>query len=258
MKILFHSSKSMRESSDLGVSMNDSLLFEGKASQLMKHLDEMSTDEIKKSMKVSDTLAEHVQQLNGSITTGSSLPAADAFIGDMYSGLGVREWDAEDWMYANKHLRILSGLYGVLRPADPIRPYRLEMGYPAAPQPHTNLYSFWGDILATEFAGHEIVDLSAKEYTKAIFPHLTSEKVVSPKFMTFNKKLSKPKFVTIHAKIARGIFAHWMIANKVSSIADITTFHEHGYQYLQELSTPEEPVFVCSEFLAKGLSIRLS
>ena len=248
----------MRESSDLSVSINDSLLFEDKANHLMNHLAEMSTEEIKKSMKLSDKLAGQVKQLNSGTTARGSLPAADAFIGDMYSGLGVREWDAKDWAYANKHLRILSGLYGVLRPADPIKPYRLEMGYPTAPQPHKNLYSFWGDMLMTEFAGHEIVDLSAKEYTKAVLPYLTSEKVVSPKFMTFNKKSSKPKFVTIHAKIARGIFAHWMIANKVSSIADIIAFHEHGYKFSQELSNPEEPVFVCNEFLAKGLSIRLS
>jgi cytoplasmic iron level regulating protein YaaA (DUF328/UPF0246 family) len=188
------------------------------------------------------------------------LPAIDAFLGDIYSGLQVQTFSDKDRAYANQSLYILSGLYGVLRALDSIYPYRLEMGYRFPDARYTNLYSFWGSKIANTLPkDRTIINLSAVEYTKAVFPYLeSSQKIISPKFLTIDPKTSEPKFVVVHAKIARGAFAHWLITSSIDTEDKLQTFTELGYEYSNEMSSPLEPVFICKTFGGLGLSVRLS
>ena len=115
-----------------------------------------------------------------------------------------------------------------------------------------------GDALARQLPTNNVViNLSAVEYTKAVFPHMSSDaQVITPKFMTRNKS-GEPTFVVVHAKIARGAFARWLIQRRIHDTADITKFTDLNYHYEASLSTPEQPVFICDTFGGIGLSVRL-
>ena len=122
--------------------------------------------------------------------------------------------------YADAHLRILSGLYGILRPFDGISPYRLEMGYRLPRGRYANLYRFWGASIAEQLpASGRIVNLAANEYSKAVLPHVDPDRVVTPRFLTVDPASGEPKFVVVHAKIARGAFARWLVTARVHGTA---------------------------------------
>jgi len=224
-------------------------------------------------MNISDDMAiktlELVQKWD---TSNPTLPALDIFLGDIYSGLQAQTFSEQDRQYANKHLFILSGLYGVLRALDKVQPYRLEMGYKLPGNVHDpsqpnfiSLYDFWGDNIARQLPKNQpIINLSAKEYTKAVFPHfknidgLKDVQIITPKFLTLSPKTNEPTFVTVHAKIARGAYARWLIQNRIEDINKLKEFNDLGYEYNEVLSKSEEPVFVAKEFKGLGLSIRLT
>jgi cytoplasmic iron level regulating protein YaaA (DUF328/UPF0246 family) len=211
-------------------------------------------------MKISGAMAAKVHRLmaNWDNAPTQTLPAINAFIGDIYSGLQVQSFSDADRQYANDCLYILSGIYGVLRALDAVQPYRLEMGYRLPDEPYRNLYKFWGDRIANALpSSRTIINLSAVEYTKAVFPHLSNPHIITPKFLTVSPRTSEPTFVTVHAKVARGAFAHWLIKNRIESIEDFTDFNELNYRYELQLSTPDEPVYVCKEFGGIGMSVRL-
>lgn len=257
--ILLHSSKTMRQPIVKQTSyQRPSLLVQ--AEQLASYVKLLTPAQLETSMKISPAMAVKTRELwqAWNVTPTNQLPAIDAFLGDIYSGLQVQKLSTTDRAYANKHLYILSGLYGVLRALDGISPYRLEMGYHLPDEPYKNLYKFWSDRLARVLPGGTVlVNLSAVEYTKTVLPYLTNRSVVSPKFMTIDSKTKQPKFVTVHAKIARGAFAHWLITNRIETINELQSFHELGYHYRPALSTPDQPVFVCETFGGLGLSVRL-
>lgn len=267
MYILLHSSKTMRkiEENNHATPYQAPLLIE-KAEELAKSLKRLSVNSIQEGMSLSLPLAIKTRELLQNFQLGSpvarGLPAIDNFLGDIYSGLQVQTFTKEDRAYANEHLFILSGLYGVLRALDTIQPYRLEMGYKL---PGINLYTFWGEDITRQLPLHQpVINLSAKEYTKAIFPsfrHIEGLKdvpIISPKFLTVHPKTHQPTFVTVHAKIARGSFAGWLIRERISELEKIKTYNELGYEYDEALSSELEPVFVAKEFKGLGLSVRLS
>ena len=218
-----------------------------------------SVADIQSLMKVSEKKAHEVKSLFGEWSTDPAVqvPAIDAFIGDIYSGLRVQSWSDEDRAYAHQHLLILSGLYGGLRACDGVLPYRLEMGY-KLPDGRT-MYQFWNDTVASLPPGDtmQIINLSAVEYTKAVLPHIDLP-VITPKFLTVSPKTGQPTFVTVHAKIARGAFARWLIQERVQDVSQLRDFADLGYRYDPTISTPEQPVFVCQEFGGLGLSVRLT
>jgi cytoplasmic iron level regulating protein YaaA (DUF328/UPF0246 family) len=187
-------------------------------------------------------------------------PAAGSFVGDIYSGLRVDSFTAEDRRYADRHLRILSGLYGILRPFDGISPYRLEMGYRLAPAPHTNLYQFWGTAIADQLPrSGRIVNLAAAEYSRTVTDHVDPSRLVTPRFLTLDPASGVPRFVVVHAKIARGAFARWLVTSRAGDGVEAWRgFRDIGYRYDEAHSSPGEPVFVCREFGGKGLSVRLT
>ena len=260
MIILFHSSKTMRANIGDAISYQQPLLFD-RAQHINAYLNTLGVAQLQGAMKVSPPVAAKAKQqiMEWDISAEASLPAIDAFLGDMYSGLQVRTFDQSDRDYANEHLYILSGLYGVLRALDSVQPYRLEMAYKFSDEPFTNLYKYWGDVIARCLSKNApIVNVSSVEYTKAVFPYLRDVQIVTPKFLTRDSKTGEPKFVTIHAKVARGAFAHWMIKNRIETLADLPNFDELNYAYDESLSTTNEPVFVCDTFGGLGLSVRLT
>lgn len=260
LAILLHSSKTMRaaESSDAAY-QQPALLH--KTEKLADYLRTLSPTEIQAAMQISLTMAVKTHRLLATWTSEPTLqrPAIDAFLGDIYSGLQANSFSEADRTYANDHLFILSGLYGILRACDSIHPYRLEMGYRLPSGPFASLYDFWGTDLAAQLpTGSTIINLSAVEYTKALLPHLSGATVITPKFQTINHNTGQPTFVTVHAKIARGAFARWLIQHRTKDISDLKKFDELGYSYDPTASTPEQRVFVCEEFKGLGLSVRLT
>jgi cytoplasmic iron level regulating protein YaaA (DUF328/UPF0246 family) len=230
-----------------------------KTIQLSKYLKNLTIGQIKTTMKVSDELAKSTKLLINSWSASESLSSViDSFKGDIYSGLQAQTFNQTGREYANEHLRILSGLYGILKPFDIIHPYRLEMGYKLLNEPFNNLYKFWGKDLANALPDNEIVvDLTSVEYGKAIIPYLSKDKVITPKFLSINPKTGQPVVVAVHSKIARGAFAHWMIINQIDKIEELINFKNLGYKYSESDSSENHPVYICHEFGGKGLSIRL-
>lgn len=231
-----------------------------KAQKLAAYLQTLTPAQLQKIMHVSGPLSQKVYD---TLATWNAAPdeqslAMDSFVGDIYSGLRASELSQEEREYAQQTLRILSGLYGVLRPKDGVRPYRLEMGYRFPDRPFDNLYTYWGqDIVRTLPKAGLVVNLSAVEYTKTVIPYIATSRVVSPRFLTVNPTSGQPGQVIVHTKIARGAFARWLIKSRTTSPDAMTGFDDLNYRYDAARSTPTEPTFVCKEFGGIGLSMRL-
>ncbi len=256
--VLIHSSKTMR--SPMAMSPATTPLLIDKARPLGAHLRTLTTSQLRAAMHVSESLSRKV---HGTLATWNTEPdqqslAIDSFVGDIYSGLRASTLSKGEREYAQQTLRILSGLYGILRPYDGVRPYRLEMGYKLASQPFCNLYEYWGsDIAETIPKEGPIVNLSAAEYTKTVLPYVDNVRVVAPRFLTINPKTGEPAQVIVHTKIARGAYARWLMTSRISSLRAMMQFNDLNYRYDTALSTPSEPVFVCKTFGGIGLSMRL-
>lgn len=171
-----------------------------------------------------------------------------AFKGDVYTGLAVEDFDAEDFQFAQSHLRILSGLYGVLRPLDLMQPYRLEMGTRLANERGADLYAFWGSRiteqlnLALQAQGDDvIINLASEEYFKAVKGAELSGRIISPVFE--DEKGGNYKIISFYAKRARGMMTRYLLKNRVRNPAELLDFAEQGYRYCAERSTAVRPVF---------------
>lgn len=232
-----------------------------KALKLTAYTKTLSAKQLEASMQLSKAMAIKTHDMLQAWNTdpATARPAIDSFLGDIYSGLQVQSLSQADREYANAHLYILSGLYGVLRALDSIHPYRLEMGYKLPDDPYKNLYRYWGDTIALRLPKDQpIINVSAVEYTKAVLPYLPNTPVITPKFLTASPKTGVPTFVTVHTKIARGAFARWLIVNRVQELSELRTFSDLGYKYDAEASTDTAPVYTCKSFQGLGLSVRLS
>ena len=165
----------------------------------------------------------------------------------MYQGLDVVNWDKEDFSEAQKSIRILSGLYGILRPLDLMLPYRLEMGKKIETKNGKSLYDFWGSDLTKslnkELKGLDdaVVNLASNEYFSAVKPAELKAPVITPVFKDW--KNDKYKIISFYAKKARGTMAAWAIKNKISQVADLKSFKQDGYHYDDKLSDASSWVF---------------
>lgn len=177
-----------------------------------------------------------------------------AFDGDVYRGLEAREtFDARDMTQAQKVLRILSGLYGVLRPLDAILPYRLEMGTRLATGRGDDLYAFWGDRITRLLRGDleaspgngALVNLASQEYFAAVDPDALGARIVTPSFLD-SKDGGPYRMVSFFAKRARGAMAGWMVRERIMRVSHLAGFEGLGYRYDPDRSAPEAPVFVRS------------
>lgn len=208
--------------------------------------------DLKRLMHISDKLAEmnfdRFQAFNLDNRSNSAKPAGLAFDGDVYWGLEADSLAADTLVYAQDHLRILSGLYGVLRPMDAIQPYRLEMGTKMANGRGKSLYEFWGariaDRLNEDLADHAdttVVNLASNEYFKAVDTKALGRTVIGAKFL--NVKDGEARSLMYYAKHARGAMARWIMENRVDRADGLKDFNAGGYTLDASASTDEELVF---------------
>ena len=235
--------------------------FEMDTRELAKLAKTKSADDLKKLMHISDNLAqlnaERFQAFNLDGQSNSAKSAGLAFDGDVYWGLEAKSLSDEDLSYAQDHLRILSGLYGVLRPLDAIQPYRLEMGTKFENARGKNLYAFWSDKLAPalneELAGHDdgtIVNLASNEYFKAANTKALNGPVISAKFMEEKDGKSRP--IQYYTKFGRGLMARWIIQNRVDRAEGLKDFNANGYKFDSDRSTHDVLVFARPQPPKKG------
>lgn len=214
-----------------------------------------SVAQVAELMSISDELAalnvERYQAFETPFTTRNARPAMLLFAGDVYQGLRAGErFDERDWTRAQKSVRILSGLYGLLRPLDLIQPYRLEMGTALATDRGRTLYDFWGsritdlvrDDLAASPGPTVVVNLASAEYAGAVQFDALDATVVSPRFEDRNAK-GEWKMLSFPAKRARGEMAAWLVTERVSTLKALKDFDAAGYRYHAETSTPTAPVY---------------
>lgn len=203
----------------------------------------LKAGKIEKTMTMSPALAERTRQLY--LKWGNERGAAVmSYVGDVYKGFYAETLTKKDVSWAQEHLFIMSGLYGVLRPQDEISPYRLEMKAKLAVGEAKNLYEFWGDTLAKTVdaaANGVIVVLSSDEYARPVTKHSKS-RLVTPVFLD-NKPNSKLGTVPIYSKMMRGVLARWMIDHRVENPDDLRSFTAQGYAYDETKSTSNAPAF---------------
>ncbi|MDF1487336.1 peroxide stress protein YaaA [Tessaracoccus caeni] len=223
--------------------------------QLIEVMAEKSPEEIKALMGISDDLAHlnatRYRSFNPEHTRRNSRQAVFAFNGDVYQGLDARSLDARDLTEAGKTVRILSGLYGLLRPLDLIQPHRLEMGTRLVTPRGKNLYEWWGETITdllkedlTVSPGPEVlVNLASTEYFTAVRTERLGVPVVTPRFEDRGPD-GVPRVVSFHAKRARGTMAAWLVRNRVRSVSKIRAFDGGGYTLDEARSTRWNPVFV--------------
>ncbi|SNR37675.1 peroxide stress protein YaaA [Puniceibacterium sediminis] len=176
-------------------------------------------------------------------------PAAWAFAGDTYQGLDATSLDPDEIDWAQDHLRILSGLYGLLRPCDAIQPYRLEMGSRLKTRRGTSLYDYWRDTLANDLNAQGqalgtdvLVNCASQEYFGAVPRKALKLRLITPQFL--EDKNGTPKMISFFAKRARGAMARYIITRRLDDPASLLDFDSGGYAYRPDLSTEEKPVFV--------------
>jgi cytoplasmic iron level regulating protein YaaA (DUF328/UPF0246 family) len=224
--------------------------------QLVSIMARKSPDELGEMMSISPALAElnheRFQDWSLPFTPDNARPAVLAFNGDTYIGLDApNSFDARDFTHAQKVLRILSGLHGVLRPLDLIQPYRLEMGSKVEHGRGGDLYSFWGDRVTDQLnrdlerspGAAVLVNLASNEYFGVVQPERVAGEVVSPRFLDA-KGDEDYKIVGFFAKRARGAMAGWIIRERITSAKSLVDFDADGYRYDPTRSTPNEPAFI--------------
>ncbi|MEO6698869.1 MAG: peroxide stress protein YaaA [Paraperlucidibaca sp.] len=226
------------------------------ASELIDVLKSKPPAEIASLMSLSDKLASlNVLRYNDwqpSFSSPDARPALFAFKGDVYTGLDVSRFSADDLKQAQEHLRILSGLYGLLRPLDYMRPYRLEMGTDLANPRGKNLYEFWGDRLTeavnaamAEQGDKVLINLASQEYFRAIQPKKLNGRLITPQFR--DEKNGQFKIISFFAKKARGRMAAWLIQERISTPEALLDYSVDGYRYDAGLSRSDAPVFTRRE-----------
>lgn len=223
------------------------------SSQLIEVLRELSPSELAELMKLSDKLAglnvARFTEWQPDFTLENARQAILAFKGDVYTGLDAETLSTDDFNYAQQHLRILSGLYGVLRPLDLMQPYRLEMGTKLDNATGKNLYEFWGERLTeslnqclAENKTDTLLNLASNEYFKAVKPKLLAGTLINVDFKDF--KNGQYKIISFYAKKARGMMARYVIQHKIDSVETLKNFSEQGYYYSAEQSKPNHLVFL--------------
>ncbi|MCL4125913.1 UNVERIFIED_CONTAM: hypothetical protein GTU68_062709 [Idotea baltica] len=200
------------------------------------------------SPKLADENYTRFKEFRSRHNIKNSKQAVFTFDGDVYRGLKAGEWGEKNIQYAQDHLRILSGLYGVLRPLDLIQPYRLEMGSSITTNYGKGLYKFWGSKISKHLNGvlrsHEnktIINLASNEYFKAVDQKTLKTDILNINFKEYRN--GKVTFVSYSAKVARGLMADYIIQNQIEYIEDIKGFNIENYRFDTDLSSEKEYIF---------------
>ncbi|MCE1271105.1 MAG: peroxide stress protein YaaA [Acinetobacter sp.] len=220
--------------------------------QLIDVCRKLSATEIASLMTVSEKIAnlntERFRDWNADFDFSNARQAMFAFKGDVYTGLDAYHLKDQDIDFAQQHLRMLSGLYGLLRPLDLMMPYRLEMGTKLKNKRGHNLYEFWGNIITNqinqdlaEIDSKVLVNLASDEYYKSVNEKNIQAEIIKPVFL--DQKNGKYKVISFYAKKARGLMARYLIENKLSQVEQLKAFDSEGYYFDAESSSNKELVF---------------
>jgi hypothetical protein len=227
--------------------------FQDEANTLAGHARQLQVADLQKLMGISEALAtlnrDRFKAFEPASTQENAKPAALAFAGDTYHGLEAGTLDDEAMLWAQDHLRILSGLYGVLRPLDRIQPYRLEMGSRLKTRRGATLYAFWGDRIsnalntqADVLGTNTLVNCASQEYFGAVDVKALKPRIITPVFL--EEKAGKAKIVSFFAKKARGSMARFMIDQRINDPEGLKDFDTGGYTYRPDLSEGDRWVFL--------------
>ncbi len=252
MLALISPAKKLNFESETTLSVHSQPDFLEKASKLVSAARRLSRKKLANTMHLSDSLAElnyqRFQAFHTPFDLANAKQAALVFNGDTYVGLQAPTFDKNDFQFAQTHLRILSGLYGLLRPLDLIQPYRLEMGARFSPPRKKDLYDFWrGDLTSAVLTALEnhtdktVINLASNEYFKAIDKKKLKGNLITAAFK--ETKDGETRMIGLFAKQARGMMARYMIQNRVSSPEGLKDFNLGGYKYQKHLSDDSQWVF---------------
>lgn len=227
--------------------------FEKETMELISILKKYSKEDISKLMKISEKLSElnynRYQDFGKKYTEENSNASVNAFTGDVYTGLDAATLSENDFEYAKKHFRILSGLYGLLAPHQKIQPYRLEMGTKLPNENGNTLYKFWGDKITDQLNKdlknantNILLNLASEEYFKAVNKQKLDAKIINVDFR--EERDGKLKFISFNAKKARGYMSRFMIQHQIQKVGDLRGFDTDGYLYNEEGSTEDKLLFI--------------
>jgi len=222
------------------------------STRLVRILKKLKPEELAELMHVSSKIAylnhDRYAQWDTPINEKEARQALFAFKGEVYNGLKAYDLEAKDIEYAQSHMRILSGLYGLLKPLDLMLPYRLEMGTKLSSAKFKNLYEFWGDKISKklqqdikESGTNVLVNLASKEYFKSVNTKKIKARIVTPIFK--EAKEDHYKVIAIFAKKARGLMSRYIIQNKIEDPEELKHFDLEGYFYNETLSSENEFIF---------------
>ncbi|WP_034922447.1 peroxide stress protein YaaA [Gillisia sp. CAL575] len=252
MKIVLSPAKSLDFETKLPTSRGTQPQFLDTAIKINRKMSRMSKDEVSKLMDISDKLADlnygRYKDFQEEHTKENSRPAMYAFNGDVYTGLDAYSLPIEKLDFIQERLRILSGLYGVLKPLDIIQPYRLEMGTSVGLYSKKNLYEIWQkkitDFLNKEMQKEELfINLASNEYFKAVDSKKLKARIITPVFKDFSK--GKLKIVSFFAKKARGSMVRFIVDKEVETVEELKGFDYDGYKFSEaESSNNTELVFI--------------
>ena len=250
MKILISPAKSLDFENNVETSISSKPIFADQALKINNTIKNLSAPDLSSLMNISPKLSELNWSRNQEFQKIDSKEkeAIFAFNGDVYDGIDANTINTSNHEKLQNSLRILSGLYGILKPFDKIKAYRLEMGTKISINGSKNLYDFWKENVTKSLVNEVnendiIVNLASNEYFSVIDQSLISNTIVSPQFKDF--KNGKLKIISFYAKKARGLMTRFLIDNEINSLSDIESFNSSGYMFSQnETSNPLEPVFV--------------
>ena len=253
MLILLSPSKTLDYKSEVTIPNGKEPEFIKDSKRLAAMLRKLSPDELSELMSISPKLAEEnalrFSEWHYPYPAGKARPALSAFKGDVYDGLKGWELDEEQIEFTDQHLRILSGLYGILKPTDLMLPYRLEMGTKLEGSNFSNLYEFWGNKITRlvkqaikESGSNVLINLASVEYAKAVDFNATKARLITPTFLEFRN--GAYKFISFNGKRARGLMSRFVIDHKITEPEELKLFDYEGYGYMETMSDEEKWVFV--------------
>jgi hypothetical protein len=256
MLMVISPAKTLDFDSPLATSKNSQPRLLDQSQQLINELQKLAPHDISTLMSVSDKIGtlnfDRFQAWQQPFNEGNARAAVLAFKGDVYTGMQAETFQASDFNFAQKHLRILSGLYGLLRPLDLMQAYRLEMGTKFVNKNGKNLYQFWDNKITTilnedikDSGSKELVNLASNEYFKSVQLKYLDSEVITPIFKDF--KNGKYKIISFYAKKARGMMAAYIIKNKIKNAEDIKSFNIDGYRFDNDMTRDNNWVFTREE-----------
>lgn len=260
MLVLLSPAKSMNSERDLPDNFDDTALtvptFVNDAAKLIKDLQNFDASEISNRLNISEALGQlnfdrYQEWAKSKKPSKVARPAIALFDGDVYRGFNVEDANTKQLVKANEIVRILSGLYGLIKPLDVINPYRLEMGSDVQLVGTKNLYDFWSPKIASQLrtelssspGDQVIINLASNEYFKAVDKATLDTPTIAPKFLD-QKPGKEPKIISFYAKVARGAMARWIADTNSTAIDQLSGFRWEGYKFSKSESTATAPTFI--------------